>query len=216
MKDQDSFQKVISRGKGGKKGLRQPRNEGKKVSKNKYQVLEENAEMENGEKSIVDFPEGMEMEMVAYCNPSQEVDNKKEHILSEMEREMDQEMIQSEIDLEDHELQEILGKENLDLEGFLGQGSTGGIDSLLQEDCNKIQKLFLWKTQDTDLENGKISEKQERRGLKIMKAIPGLATRNAGKNKGRKKKKDLLMECGKLMIDSGKMKDLNSYSFTNL
>jgi len=49
-----------------------------------------------------------------------------------------------------------------------------------------------------------------------MKSTPGLATRNAGKKRGMKKQKDLLMECGKLMIDSGKMKDLTSYSFTNL
>ena len=49
-----------------------------------------------------------------------------------------------------------------------------------------------------------------------MKAIPGIAARNAGKKRGRKKQNDLLMECGKLMIDSGKMKDLTSYSFTNL
>ena len=59
---------------------------------------------------------------------------------------MDQEMTQSETDLEDHELQEILDKENLDLEGFLMQGNNGGIDSLPQEECNRIQQLFLWKT----------------------------------------------------------------------
>jgi len=39
--------------------------------------------------------------------------------MSETELEMDQEMVQSETDLEEHELQEILDKENLDLEGFL-------------------------------------------------------------------------------------------------
>ena len=49
-----------------------------------------------------------------------------------------------------------------------------------------------------------------------MKSTPGLATRNAGKKRGRKKQKDLLMECGKLMIDSGKMKYLMSYSFRNI
>ena len=48
--------------------------------------------------------------------------------------EMDQEMTQSETDVEDHELQEILDKENLDLEVFLMQGTKGGIDSLPQED----------------------------------------------------------------------------------
>jgi len=49
-----------------------------------------------------------------------------------------------------------------------------------------------------------------------MKLDPGLATRNLGKKRGRKKQNELLMECGKLMIDSGKIKDLTSYSFTNI
>jgi len=49
-----------------------------------------------------------------------------------------------------------------------------------------------------------------------MKLIPRLAARNPGKKRGRKKQNELLMECGKLMIDLGKMKDLTSYSFTNL
>jgi len=49
-----------------------------------------------------------------------------------------------------------------------------------------------------------------------MKVNPGLATRSTSKKRGRKKQKELLMECGKLMIDSGKMKDLTNYSFTNL
>lgn len=49
-----------------------------------------------------------------------------------------------------------------------------------------------------------------------MKSTPRLATRNPGKKRGRKKKNELLMEYGKLMIDSGKMKYLTSYSFTNI
>lgn len=59
--------------------------------------------------------------------------------MSERKLEMDQEMTQSEKDIEDHELQEILDKEHLDLEGFLRQGTMGGIDSLPQEVCNRIQ-----------------------------------------------------------------------------
>jgi len=51
--------------------------------------------------------------------------------------------------------------------------------------------------------------------VKTLKTTPWLAPRNPGKKRGRKKQNELL-ECGKLMIDSGKMKDLASYSFTNL
>jgi hypothetical protein len=78
---------------------------------------------------------------------TQDINYQKEAIMSDAELEMDQEMTQNEMDLEDHELQEILDKENLDLEGFLIQGTTGGVDSLPQEELNKIQQLFLWKSQ---------------------------------------------------------------------
>lgn len=52
-------------------------------------------------------------------------------------------------------------------------------------------------------------------GVKTMKNTPRLAPRCPGTKRGRKKKNELLMECGKLTIDSGKMKDLTSQSFTN-
>jgi len=49
-----------------------------------------------------------------------------------------------------------------------------------------------------------------------MKTTPGLATRNPSKKRGMKKQNELLMECGKLVIDLGNMKGVASYSFTNL
>jgi len=49
-----------------------------------------------------------------------------------------------------------------------------------------------------------------------MKTTLGPVNRNLGKKRGRKKQNELLMQCGKMMIDSGKMKDLAGYSFTNI
>ena len=49
-----------------------------------------------------------------------------------------------------------------------------------------------------------------------MEATGGQAPKNPRRKRGRKKQNELLIECGKLMINSGKMKDLTSYSFTNL
>ena len=54
--------------------------------------------------------------------------------------------------MEDHELQEILDKENLDLEGFLKQGTREGVDLLPREEFNRVQQLFIWKTQTKGLE----------------------------------------------------------------
>ena len=50
---------------------------------------------------------------------------RKETMLSDGELDMDQEMTQSEMEIEDHELQEILDREHLDLEGFVETGDHG-------------------------------------------------------------------------------------------
>jgi len=48
-------------------------------------------------------------------------------------------MTQSEMEMENDELQEILQRENLDLEGFLKQGTMGGVESLPQEEFTGVQ-----------------------------------------------------------------------------
>ena len=120
------------------------------------------------------------------------------------------------MEMEHIELQKILDRENLDLEGFLSKGTSGGVESLPQEECNRIKQLFLWKTQAKGLAKENNIERQGNQGVKAVKTTPGLALRNPRKKRGRKKQIELLIECGKLMIDSGKMKYLTSYSFTNL
>jgi len=76
--------------------------------------------------------------------------------------------------------------------------------------------LFIWKNQAKGVDRQRNTKRQGNKGVKTMKNTPGLAPRNPGKKRGRKKQNELLMECGKLMIDSSKMKDLISYSFTNI
>ena len=56
-----------------------------------------------------------------------------------MEISRDHKMTPSEAGTEDHELQEILERENLDLEKFLEQGTTKGVDSLPQEEFDRVQ-----------------------------------------------------------------------------
>jgi len=92
----------------------------------------------------------------------------------------------------------------------------GGVDSLRQEEFNIVHQLFLWKAQAKELESHKNKEREGNEGMKPMKTSPGLVPKNPRKKRGRRKQNELLMECGKLMIDSGKMKDLTDYSFTNL
>ena len=150
LKDTDSFHKVVQGGKSGKRGPKQHQNEGQQVSQNQFQVLEEDEEITAEDQAMNESPEEKEKE--ENREHIQENDEQKGIMMSDTEPEMDQEMTQSEMELEDHELQEILDRENLDLEGFLIQGTSGRVESLPQEEFNRIQQLFLWKTQAKVLE----------------------------------------------------------------
>ena len=50
----------------------------------------------------------------------------------------------------------------------------------------------------------------------MMEDTPMHSSKNPGRKRGRKKQNELLTECGKPMINSGKMRDLTIYSFKNL
>jgi len=56
-----------------------------------------------------------------------------------METSRDHEMTPSEAGTKDHELQEIIERENIDLEKFLEQGMTKGVDSLPKEEYDRVQ-----------------------------------------------------------------------------
>ena len=202
------------KGKGGKIGPKTHKFARQQASQNMFQFLE----ADEGSTEIDKEKEGNPVEEEKAEDSEQIQENKKQFffIMSNVEHEMDHEMTQSEMEMEDHELQEILEKENLDLEGFLNQGTKEGLDFLPTEEFNRVQQLFLWKTQTKGVERIRHKYRQGNEGVKMMKNIAGLAPGIPGKKRSRKKQNELLMECGKLMIGSGKMKDLSSYSFTSL
>lgn len=47
----------------------------------------------------------------------------------------------------------------------------------------------MWKTQENGAVRERNNDRQEYRGVKMMKANPGLATRSTGKKRGRKSRK---------------------------
>lgn len=117
---------------------------------------------------------------------TQENEKQKGNMLSDSELEMDQEMNQSEMEMKDNELYDILQRENLDLEGFLNQGTTSRIETLPQEEINRIQQLFLWKTQAKGLKEVNNNERQRNEGGKVVEMNPRLAPRNRRKKQGGK------------------------------
>ena len=98
-------------------------------------------------------------------------------------------MALSEVEMEDHELQDILEREHLDLEKFLKQGTMEGVDSLLQEEFNRVKQLFLWRTHTKGLGGKRNLERQDNEGVKTMKIASRLSPRNPGRKRGRKKQK---------------------------
>ena len=122
-------------------------------------------------------------------------------------------MAQSESGIEDQDLQEILERENLELEKFLEQGGNLGINSISQEYVDNVQQIFLNKSHQTAVRVKRGHDNQENKGTSSIGLITGKLTKNLGKTRGRTRHKELLLECGKLMIDLGRMKDLSSYSF---
>ena len=135
---------------------------------------------------------------------------------STMELDRDQEMTPSKVGTKDHELQDILERGHLDLENFLEEGTTKGVDSLTQYEFERVQQLFLQKMQEKGAGIKRNYDSQDNEGVKTMEVTGGHAPKNPGRKRGRKKQNELLIECGKVMINSGKMKDLTSYSLINL
>ena len=117
LKDMESFQKVSHRGKGSKRGLKQHQAEGPQVTQNRFQVLEEEEETIKVDQGIKESPKDKETQE----DKDQPKNNniQKEAMMSDVELDMGQEVTQSEMEMEDQELQEILDREHLDLEGFL-------------------------------------------------------------------------------------------------
>ena len=124
------------KGKGGKRHKRKINEDGQ-LSHNSFKILEEEvgnnganqkSETKTNEKdkdtSMEDIPEN-----------SQQQDDPP----SIMELSKDHEVTPSEAGMEDYEVQEILEKENLDLEKFLKQGITKGVDSLPKEELDRVQ-----------------------------------------------------------------------------
>lgn len=110
-------------------------------------------------------------------------------------------MTTSKVGTEDQDLQEILERENLELEQFLEQGTNKGIDSLPQEKFDRVQQLYLRRSQTKVAGVKRNYDSQENKGVKQMEITPGCSTKNPGEKRGRRRQNDLLSECGKLLIN---------------
>jgi len=127
-KDPEGFTKVGGKGKGGGKMSQNKPSESKIPSHNSFEILGEEGEENGMHKKPEDYHSEKEkedsMEII------QEYNVQKDDPPSTMELRRDLEMTPSNRGTEDQDLQEILERENLELEKFLEQGINKGIESL--------------------------------------------------------------------------------------
>ena len=69
-------------------------------------------------------------------------------------------------------------RENLELEKFLEQGGNLGINSIPQEDVDKVQQLFLNKSYQTAAGVKRGHDNQENKGTSTIGLITGKLTKN--------------------------------------
>ena len=113
-KDLEGYTKVVGRGKGGGRKHQNKPNENKLPSHNSFEILEEEGEENGRSKDLenISTEKGEEDSM----DITQENNELKEDPLSTIGLGRDQEMTPSEGGIEDQDLQEILDRENLELE----------------------------------------------------------------------------------------------------
>ena len=164
-RDHEGFTKVETKGKGGKRPPKKA-NEDKHTRHNSFKILEE----EEGNQETVQDMENVtkEQDKVADMEDITVNNQQKDDLPSLMEISTDQGMTPSEAGTKDHELQEILDRETLDLEKFLEQQKNIGVDSLPKEDYGRVQQLFLWRSQAKEAGVKRNHESKEPSGVKMM------------------------------------------------
>lgn len=93
---------------------------------------------------------------------------------------------------------------------FMEQGITKGVDSLPKDEFDRVQQLFLWRSQSKSYRVKRNHDNRENRGMKAMEEKPRHSSKNPSRKRGKKRQNELLTKCGNLMINSGKMKYLTS------
>ena len=116
-----------------------------------------------------------------------ENNQQKDDLPSIMELSRDHEITPGEAGTKDHELQEILKRENLDLEKFMEKGLAKGVDSLPKEEFDRVQQLFLWRSQLKGSGVKRNHDSQENRGVKTMEDTLMHSSKNPGRKRGRKR-----------------------------
>ena len=124
-------------------------------------------------------------------------------------------MVLSEQGKEDLELGEILEKEGLDLNSIVEQWKQKGLDKIPEEEINWVNHLFLTRQDAASkgIKRGRGATKGL--GIKSQTLHHTQASSHHKKKRGRRSDKDALLELGQMLINSGKMKALEAFSFSS-
>ena len=124
-------------------------------------------------------------------------------------------MVLSELGTEDLKLGETLEREGLDLNSKVEQWKQKGIDKIREEEINRVNYLFLTR-QDAALKGMKRGrEATKGLGVKSQTLHQTQASLKHRRKQGRRSNNDALHELGQMLINSGKMKALEAFSFSS-
>lgn len=124
-----------TKGKGGRSHKKT--SEDKQTRHNSFKILEEVENNMETDPVKDNIPKEQDLEAEMEDIPVK--DRQIEELQRCMQISKEKEMTPTKVGMEDHELHEILDKENLDLEQFLEHGKNNGVDSLLKEDYDRVQ-----------------------------------------------------------------------------
>ena len=127
----------------------------------------------------------------------------------------DANMTASEIGTEDMELNDILKREGMDLNTVVEQWKQKGVEHIPKEEIDRVNFLFLTR-QDAELKGLKRGFGATK-GLGIKAQVLNQANHNVRhrKKRGRRTNDEALHELGQLLLNSGKMKTLEAFTFSS-
>jgi len=122
-------------------------------------------------------------------------------------------MVTSDIGSEEMELQEILGLEGVNLPDMVEDWRKKGVENISEEEIQKINAVFIAKQKaEMEMHHRKLGVVKGKgsRTKSVLQTTSGLTQK---KKKGRRTNSEVLQKMGYMLINSGKMKALDAFSF---
>ena len=124
----------------------------------------------------------------------------------------DAEMKISEAGTEDLELRDILDREGMDLVNMVEQWKEIGVEHIPEEQINRINFLFLAQEEVGSKGQKRGHGETKGMGIKVQGLKQSKPKAKPRRKRGRKSNNEALQELGQMLLNSGKMKNLEAFT----